>query len=49
VVVGYDPDSNLKEGWGFAGESQLNFEATSSNLTLLPQAAGLFHRLSGTP
>jgi hypothetical protein len=45
----YDPDCKLKQGWGFAGEGQLNFEVTSSNVTLLPEAAGLFHRLSGTP
>ena len=31
------------------GEGQLNFEVTSSNVTLLPEAVGLFHRLSGTP
>jgi len=49
AVKNYDPDCKLKQGWGFAGEGQLNFEVTSSNVTLLPEAAGLFHRLSGTP
>jgi hypothetical protein len=49
AVENYDPDCKLKQGWGFAGEGQLNFEVTSSNVTLLPEAAGLFHRLSGTP
>ena len=49
TVENYDPDCKLKQGWGFAGEGQLNFEVTSSNVTLLPEAAGLFHRLSGTP
>jgi hypothetical protein len=49
AVENYDPDCKLKQGWGFAGKGQLNFEVTSSNVTLLPEAAGLFHRLSGTP